>query len=360
MNLGPHVPPHGPSPCRICVLAEAPGEKESERGMPLVGPSGYELRRMMRTVGVELDAVYKTNVFSRRPPANEIAAGYGTLTPSALAKSLGPLTSNPTTYLSDEHLPELERLRAEIVACQPHVILALGNTATWALSLGSGIGNLRGTVHLAHAVGHLPLPRPFKVLPTFHPAAILSDWSLRTIALHDLEKAWFESASPDLSFDNTELWLEPSLADIAEFDARFMSGATICATDVETKRGQITCVSFAPDVGHSLTIPFWIEGQSPNYWPTVAEELAAWRFVARWIENSLLTKVMQNGLYDLQYFIAHGLKPRGCTEDTMLAHHSLFCELRKGLGFLGSIYAHVPSWKDMRTMKREEALKKDD
>ena len=64
-------------------------------------------------------------------------------------------------------------------------------------------------------------------------------------------------------------------------------------------------------------------------------------------------------MYDLSYLMAY-CTPRACTEDTMLAHHSLYSELPKGLGFLGSIYANVPSWKKMRTFQKEEQLKKDD
>lgn len=355
MTLGPVVPSAGPTPCKVAILAEAPGEHESERGIPLVGPSGRELRRMLNTVGVDLDDVFKCNVFSRRPPSNDIAAGYGTLIPSAASKALGPLTSNPTTWLDDAFFPELDRVQAELAACNPNVVIALGNTATWALGLGSGINTLRGTVHLT-SIGS----RAVKVLPTFHPAAVLRDWSLRTIAIADLEKANVESASPDLNFDNTQLWLAPTLEDLADFEALHMGEATVCATDVETKRGQITCLSFAPSVHHSIVVPFWQEGPQPHYWRTLSDELAAWKWVRKWIESPTLVKVMQNGCYDTMYFMAHGMKPRGCVADTMLQHHSLFCELRKGLGFLGSVYSNVPSWKNMRTFKKEEALKKDD
>jgi DNA polymerase I-like protein with 3'-5' exonuclease and polymerase domains len=78
------------------------------------------------------------------------------------------------------------------------------------------------------------------------------------------------------------------------------------------------------------------------------------------IENPRLVKVLQNGLYDIQYFKAEGMNPRAFREDTMIAHHSLYSEQRKGLGFLGSIYANVPSWKHMRTYKQEELTKRDD
>lgn len=354
MSLGPVVPSFGPTPCRLLLLGEAPGEHESGCLRPFVGPSGRELRRMLNTVGLSMDDCRLVNVFTRRPPSNDIAGGYGTLHPSPESKALGPLTSNPTTWLDDAHVGELERLFNEIEACRPNVVVALGNTATWALGLGLGINNLRGTVHLTHVTG-----RPLKVLPTYHPAAILRQWDLRTIALHDLEKANIESTYPDLRFDNTELWLAPTLADLDEFGERYMATATECATDVETKRGQITCLSFAPNTGVSLTVPFWIEGPQPHYW-SASDEVVAWKWVRHWIEKADLAKVLQNGMYDAMYFMAHGMRLRGFTEDTLLQHHSLFCELRKGLGFLGSIYANVGSWKQMRTMKREEQLKKED
>ena len=174
-----------------------------------------------------------------------------------------------------------------------------------------------------------------------------------------MEKALAESTSPLVHYDNTEIWIAPTLADILDFDHRFMAQATHCACDIETKRGQITCISFAPSVDVALVIPFWREGPHPSYWPTMVEELTAWGFVRKWMSDPTLVKVFQNGLYDLQYLQAH-CTPMACTEDTMLAHHSLYPELQKGLGFLGSIYANVPSWKKMRTFKREEQLKRDD
>jgi len=78
------------------------------------------------------------------------------------------------------------------------------------------------------------------------------------------------------------------------------------------------------------------------------------------MEDPKLIKVMQNGLYDTQYCIRHGIRPRGCTEDTMLMHHSLYSEMKKGLGFLGSVYSNFQSWKSMRSFRGEEQLKKDD
>lgn len=351
--LGPVVPPCGPAHAKIALVGEAPGEQESAQGKPFIGPSGYELRRMLRMVGIDMDQCYRTNVFNQRPPNNDIALGYGTITPSVHSKSLGPLTSNPTTFIGNDHLPQLDRLHAELLGLRPNIIVALGNTAAWALGLTGGISSIRGSVYQA-------LQSKTKLLPTYHPSAVLRQWSLRPTVLADLEKAHAESHTPDLQFDNAELWLEPTLDDLVEFGALHMASASICSTDVETKRGQITCLSFAPTSTICLVVPFWQEGLNPNYWPTPEAEHTAWEWVRGYVEDPNLTKVLQNGLYDTQYFHAHGMRPQGCTEDTMLQSHSLYCELQKGLGYLGSIYSNTPSWKHMRTQKVEELNKREE
>lgn len=360
MNLGPHVPSCGPTPAKIFLLAEAPGTEESLKGEPLVGPSGWELRRMLRTIGVDLNACYKSNVFSRQPMANNLALyGVDRDSASVQARALGPLTTNPITFIADEYLPELSRLREELAAVNPNVVVALGNTACWALGLGQGIGALRGSIHTSHI---LP-DRALKVLPTFHPAAVLRQWDQRTIAIADLAKAHNESHSPDIQFDNTELWLQPTLRDLDEFADLHLRHATVCATDVETKRGQITCMSFAPSPAYSITIPFWQDGERPSYWANVEEELIAWCWCRHWLEKPDLIKVLQNGMYDTQYFLRYGINPVNFTADTMLAHHSLFSELNKGLGFLGSIYANYPNWKSLSSQAKilkSEQLKRDD
>lgn len=360
MTLGPIVPSHGPANATILLLGEAPGEAESEKLRPFVGPSGYALRTMLSTIGVNLDDCHRTNTFSRRPTNGILAAGYGTDVPSARSRALGALGKNPSFWLADDHRGELERLHAEIEALSPNIIIALGNTACWALGLSGGISDIRGYVYQTQVVGDLPLSRPFKVLPTYHPALILRQWSHRTICISDLEKARVEAAHPTFTPDSAELWLSPSLEDMETFRTRHLAGATHIATDVETKKGQITCVSFAPTPHVSLCVPFWVDGVSPNYWQTEAQEVAAWAWCSKILEDPTTVKVLQNGLYDVQYFHKHGIRPQNCTGDTMLQHHSLYSELQKGLGFLGSVYCNIGAWKKMRTFKREEAVKKDD
>lgn len=356
MSFGPIVPSAGPLNAKIFVLAEAPGEHESQRGVPRVGPSGHELRRMLATIGVSLDACYKANVFSRQPAGSNLHLFTVTRDDPRACIARGPLTSAPLGYCNVEFEPELHRLYAELEVVRPNIILALGNTACWALGLGTGINGLRGAVHTTQVNG-----RVVKVLPTYHPASILRQWDQRVVALADLAKAERESHYPELRFDNTELWLNPTLEDLEEFDREHMTPATRCACDIETKRGQMDFICFTPSPADvSLSIPFWINGPQPNYWATVEEELTAWGYVRKWMERPDLIKVFQNGMYDLAYIPTVGITPRGCSEDTMLQAHSLHSELQKGLGFLGTVHCNTPSWKSMIHHRHDELVKAGD
>jgi hypothetical protein len=66
---------------------------------------------------------------------------------------------------------------------------------------------------------------------------------------------------------------------------------------------------------------------------------------------------MQNGLYDSQYLLDApiDIRLRNWHDDTAILHHALQPELPKALGTLASLYLNEPSWKQMRTSKKDEA-----
>jgi DNA polymerase I-like protein with 3'-5' exonuclease and polymerase domains len=101
--------------------------------------------------------------------------------------------------------------------------------------------------------------------------------------------------------------------------------------------------------------PIFDKETGENFW-TLEEEIEV-RGLLQEILASPIPKVFQNGLYDIQYLRKEGFALRACNEDTMLLHHSLYPELPKGLGFLGSIYANERSWKLLNSRKEQ---KKDD
>lgn len=336
----------GPHDAKIALVGEAWGAQEAITKRPFVGPSGQELTRLLSSANIHRAECFLTNVFPFQPQNNDILALCGKKADAGADYTLPPY--KPGAYFLPEYLPEIDRLKAELVEVRPHVIIALGATATWALLSSSAIKILRGTIHLS----------PWgKVLPTYHPAYLLRDPSGRPIVQADLLKAQREAATPELIRPNRQIIINPTLDDIHNWISNALH-ATHMTVDIETKFKQISCIGFACSRDLALVIPFFDPQTAKSYWADAVTEVATWQLV-RHILALPAKKIFQNGLFDLSYLLRMGIFPTNCREDTMLLHHSLYPEMEKGLGFLGSIYTNESSWKLMRTHTDEE-LKSDD
>jgi hypothetical protein len=245
----------------------------------------------------------------------------------------------------------VERLRGELESVKPNIIIALGGTASWALLRAPKITAVRGTVAQSSLVNS-------KVLPTYHPAAILRNWANRPLLVTDLIKASRESTFPEIRRPERKVYYDPTIHDLAEIEAILLR-ARLLGTDIETKNKTITCIGFAPSADAAYVIPF-LDPRKPSgsYWDNAKDEVDAWRMVERVLESPV-PKVFQNGLYDLQYILRMGLKVRNVTDDTMILHHAMYPELQKSLGFLGSVYTNEASWKLLRP-RGEDSNKRED
>lgn len=328
----------------IAIVGEAWGEQEERARAPFVGAAGYELTRMLDEAGIRRADCFLTNVFNLRPDRNDVESLCG---PKADGLPGLPAIKNGK-YIPSKYASELSRLYNELSSVRPNVVLALGNTASWALLHNTGISKIRGTTTESVAIKGL------KILPTFHPAAILREWSLRPVTILDFAKAKRESAFPEIRRPKCWVYIEPSLSDMEEFYERHLANAASISFDIETSGNQITCIGFAPSKEIALVIPFVDNRKTDptsrgSYWPTSREELAAWRFVHRVLDLPC-PKFGQNTLYDIHFlWRGYGIPVRNYIDDTMLLHHALQPESQKGLGFLGSVYTDHSSWKTMRT-----------
>lgn len=329
----------------IAIVGEAWGEQEERARMPFVGAAGYELTRMLEEAGIRRADCFLTNVFNLRPEKNDVETLCVPKAHPDACKTLPPIKNGK--YIQSKYLGEISRLFNELASTRPNVIIALGNTSTWALLHNTGISKIRGTVTSSHL-------NNFKVLPTYHPAAVLRDWSLRPITVLDLAKAARESTFPEIRRPECIVYIEPSLADLEWFYAEHLVSATSIAFDIETSGNQITCIGFAPSKEISLCVPFvdnrnLDEGSRGSYWKTPQDEALAWNFVRRVLDLPQ-PKFGQNTLYDIHFlWRGYGIPVRNYADDTMLLHHALQPESPKGLGFLGSVYTNHSSWKTMRT-----------
>lgn len=342
----------------IMLIGEAWGEQEAAAGQPFVGKSGWLIKQLLSQSGIEFRDCAVTNVFNLQPPnSNDVS--------NLCGPKIEGIPGMPALvkgkYANARYTSELRRLYEEINSFNPNLIIALGATAAWALLGTSGIKTIRGapigtTAPATPATG-VQLRRTFKVLPTYHPAAVLREWSLRPVILADLDKARRNSASPEIVRPARDIWIEPTLDDLARYERDFLINAPRLSIDIETKGDQITCIGFAPSVSSAIVVPFWSAAQSDgNYWRTLEDELIAWDFVKRWC--SLKPSVFQNGLYDIhRLWRTYGIQCALAEHDTMLLHHAQQPEMEKGLAFLATIYTEEASWK---FMSKTDTLKKED
>lgn len=363
----------------LLILGEARGVEEDRIGSSFVGPSGIELLKQLSdakilTLATEdqnlisryynngdqtavaqvwtnhSSTIHRTNVLNFHPFGNKLENLCGTKAQGI--PGFPPLLKSK--YLLAEYAAQLDRLADEILAHDPNLILCLGNTALWALTGQTGVAKLRGTTLLStHTVGD------FKLLPTYHPAAVLRQWELRPTTVMDLIKAKRESTYAEIRRPDCQIWIEPTLEDIREFFTRYVKSSPLTAVDIETSGNRVTCIGFAPRSDLAIVIPFDdTRAKNGCYWPTPFDERQCWETLRGVLEDASIPKLFHNGLYDIGFlYRSYGICTKGAKEDSMLLSHALQPESLKGLGYLGSVFSDHGSWKHMR--KKDETVKRD-
>lgn len=315
------------------LVGEAPGVEEERTGLPFVGASGNELDRMLHEAGLNRAECFVSNVSRMRPPGNDISEWMyrGKKAPPEGFVQWRGIWVNPAIAVGDA------LLKKEIAAVKPEVIVAFGNVAMYALTGKYGITDWRGS--------QLTGESGITTIPTFHPAAVLRQWSWRAAVLADLKRAakgstkpeWFFTVRPSYAQASTKLAL--LLSDLAH-------GPKILSFDIETRHGHIACAAVAWSEVEALCIPFMESGHPDGYWPE-SEEIALIDALRRVLTHSNARVVGQNLLYDAQYTLRWWHFAPRVWQDTMISHHTAFCELPKALDFQASLYCkHYIFWKN--------------
>ena len=133
----------------LMFIGEAPGVEEDRQGIPFVGAAGKKLDQIIEAMGLCRADVYIANTLKSRPPDNR------TPTPDEVA-ACGPF------------------LKSQIDIIAPSVIVTLGSPASkYILETTTGITRLRGTWGSCNGI---------PVMPTFHPAYLLRNYTTETRA----------------------------------------------------------------------------------------------------------------------------------------------------------------------------------
>jgi uracil-DNA glycosylase family 4 len=133
----------------IVFIGEGPGQTEDETGRPFVGRAGDLLTRQIGAMGFSREQVYICNIVKCRPPGNR----------------------QPAPDEAATCTPYLER---QIEIIRPKVIVTLGlSAARYMLNTKESMGRLRG---------NWKEWRGIKLMPTFHPAYLLRQYTPETRA----------------------------------------------------------------------------------------------------------------------------------------------------------------------------------
>ena len=340
---------------KLVVVTEFPGKTDLVTGKLLTGETGRLFWELIDQAGIPPSEIEVLSVLSSRPGSGKIedwclskkeaegmalAEGYSKY-PFSFIKA--------GKYLHPKYCKEVELLHQKIRAIKPNLVLTLGSFATWALLNSGKLVAIRGT-----ATESAFIPGQ-KVIPTYHPVTIIREWSQRVVAGADILKAKREMEFPEIIRPKRKVYVAETVEDLDRIKELLIAKSRL-TLDIETKLGQITCVGFAPSPREAYVIPFTDERKADrNFWATTEEEIHAVLTVRALCEQGKIEKVLQNGVYDIQYlWRVHNTKTLGFRDDTMIMHHVLFSELPKSLGFMGSIYTNEASWKLMRRWEEKE------
>lgn len=341
------VKPFHPPGATVMLVGEAPGAEEVKQCTPFVGASGIELSLMMGEAGMKRNDCYLTNVVRGRPPGGEISSWIAAnKTEEAALLGRGGIRYNGKV-ISPELYTGIQLLRSEMESVRPKLIIALGNVALWALTGEQGIGSWRGSELIASLSGEWRPP----CLPTYNPAGVLRQWTLRRVVVQDFRRArgilehgirnprWNFSVEP--SFEST-------LSVLDFLQARLDSSTTPIelSVDIETRNYHIACLGIAWDLRNAICIPFLDARKPSGYW-TLAEESEIIFRLYKILTHPRAVTIGQNFLYDAQYIWRYwGFIPT-TVRDTMLTQHLCFPGLPKSLDFISSLYCEsYRYWKD--------------
>lgn len=337
------IRPSGSVNSKILIAQDLPGYQELAKSEPLQGYSGMEFNRMLSEAGIMRSECFITSTIRRQVTNVDVN--------NVIAKAKKDVTPVHKPYFDKMVMPAFsdgaEMLKREIDLVKPNVVIALGNASLFALTGKWGVKSWRGSmIPYTSPKGHECV-----VIPTHPPDYINAVWKDRPIVVQDLRRArrvcdegYFESAFNFL--------LSPSFSEVARtlqmLMDRVLSRPTKLSVDIETRGGHISCLGIGWSKLDAICIPFMVANlmSDGHYWMEEEEAFIAYKLYKLLIHPNCEV-IGQNFIYDAQYLLRWFCFVPRFKRDTMLAQHSMFSNMQKGLDYLSSMYCenHL-YWKD--------------
>lgn len=144
----------GAAGAKVVFVSEVLDKDGEEAGKPLAGKSEKELKRLMKSAGINAKKVYVTNVVKYRPDEDKLP------TPKEIRSH--------SSFLKDE-----------IRSVNPDIVVTLGNLALNGVGLRIPVENVHGRT--------FPLGT-YKLLPTLSPSRAMADPAKQVILEEDFAK----------------------------------------------------------------------------------------------------------------------------------------------------------------------------
>lgn len=318
----------------IAVVAEAPGERELQQRVPLIGGSGRFLWDVLRKDKITRNDVYITNVVKRKL----VSAAEG----HDINERQEKITLTRQERAQWRHIlwEELERL--------PNVrtIVALGGYALEALTGLDSITKARGSVF------PIDLHRGrVQVLATYNPAHVMREPRMEIVFRMDLGKLK-RLRDGTFSVPRIDVLTNPTYREALDALRWLNTLRQPIAYDIETMANETACIGFAASNTEGICINFRSQGE--NHY-TVSQERDIRLAIHDLLSNQERSFVTQNGHYDASWlWFKDRIRCHGHYFDTMLAHHTLYPPLPHDLGFLTAQYTDHPYYKDDGKLWKEE------
>ncbi len=149
----------------LMFVGEGPGYEEDKQGRPFVGKAGELLTKIINAMKLKREKVYITNIVKCHP-----------------LKTLDPYLRNNDRPPTEEEIQQCYTyLERQIEIIKPKVICCLGSTAAKVLTKNDvPITELRGKIFKYKNT-------EINVIPTYHPAALLRNPSLKKLTWQDMQ-----------------------------------------------------------------------------------------------------------------------------------------------------------------------------
>jgi uracil-DNA glycosylase family 4 len=309
----------------IWIVGEAPGADEDQAGTPFVGSSGRELDRMLVEAGLSLNDICFVNPYKVRPPENDIERFEET-----------GITKQESEAQFLEELNEYK----------PAFIVPVGGTALQILcgftidpkDKESKISKWRGSILSSEELLWFHY-----VIPNFHPAYILREWSDRDVAVFIFRRVkeefdFLRSTGKHQPLPARELIVDPSYDEAREYLRGLLNDNKPVSADIELLARRVPiCIALSNRRDSAISVSFF------DYPP--AQQGVLWRLLEAILQKRIIGQNWTT--FDTNWMEAMGFSG-GCEscDDTLVRHHVLHPEMSHKLDFQVMQYTREPFYKD--------------